>query len=92
MSIHTHIWKIFLWLFAMIVEHLLFQRTELSILKHVTPGAPNAGQNIMTNKWKRRERKQQKKKTGMRISGRSILDIVALQRKRAEKIRDEKRK
>ena len=46
----------------------------------------------MTDKWKRRERKQHKKKTGMRISGRSILDIVEIQRKRAEKIRREKRK
>jgi hypothetical protein len=46
----------------------------------------------MTNKWERRERKQHKKKTGMKISGRSILVIPEIQRKRAEKIKHEKRK
>ena len=76
----------------MTVEPLLSQRIELSISKHATPEVPSGGRSTMTSKWKRRERKQHKKKTGMRISGRSILDIVAIQRKRAKKIRDAKRK
>ena len=56
----------------------------------VKRGMLSDGKNIMTNKWKRRERKQHKKKTGMRISGRSILDIVDITRKRAEKLKKKK--
>jgi hypothetical protein len=46
----------------------------------------------MGKNWKNRERKQRKSKTGMKISGRSVLTIQEIQRKRAEKIRDEKKR
>lgn len=38
----------------------------------------------MTDKWKRREKKQRKAKNGMRISGRSVFVNVAVQVKKAE--------
>lgn len=45
----------------------------------------------MTDKWKRRERKQRKEKTGMKISGRSLLTILDVQRKRAEKAKSKRK-
>lgn len=38
----------------------------------------------MTEKWERREAKLEKKKHGMRVSGRSIFTLQEMQRKRAE--------
>lgn len=38
---------------------------------------------------RKRDRQRQKKKHGMRIDGRSILDILRIQRKRAEELKDE---
>jgi hypothetical protein len=40
-------------------------------------------------KWERRDRKRHKQKNGMKISGRSVLTIVDIQRKRAEEVRHE---
>ena len=43
-------------------------------------------------KWDRRDAKHQKRRSGMRISGRSIFTITELQRKRhkrAEEVRNE---
>ena len=46
----------------------------------------------MGKNWKARDRKQHKKKTGMKISGRSILIIPDILKKKAEKIKNAKRK
>ena len=43
----------------------------------------------MGKNWKARARKQRKDKTGMKISGRSILIIPEIQKKRADKIKQE---
>ncbi len=40
-------------------------------------------------KWERREAKLEKKKHGMRVSGRSIFTLQEMQRKRAEAARNE---
>ena len=47
---------------------------------------------LVAKNWRARARKQHKKKTGMKISGRSILIIPDIHRKRAEKIKNAKRK
>ena len=44
----------------------------------------------MGKNWKARERKEHKKKTGMKISGRSILIIPNILKKRADKIKEKK--
>lgn len=44
----------------------------------------------MARNWKARDRKQHRKKTGMRISGRSVLIIPEIHRKRAEKLKEKK--
>ena len=41
-------------------------------------------------KWQQRERKLRKKRQGMRVSGRSLFTLQELQRRRAEKLRQEK--
>lgn len=38
----------------------------------------------MTEKWTRREAKLEKKKHGMRVTGRSVFTLQEMQRKRAE--------
>ena len=49
---------------------------------------------LVAKNWRARARKHLKKKTGMKISGRSILIIPEIQRKRAEKLKkkNDKRK
>ena len=44
----------------------------------------------MGKNWKARDKKRIKKKTGMQISGRSILIIPEIYRKRAEKLKEKK--
>jgi len=45
------------------------------------------------NKWDRRDKKRDKKKHGMRISGRSILTLSEIIRKKARKVkRDRERR
>jgi len=39
------------------------------------------------NKWDRRDKKREKKKHGMRISGRSILTLSEIIRERAKKVK-----
>jgi len=39
------------------------------------------------SKWERRDRKRHKQKNGMKISGRSLLTIIDIQRKRAEEVK-----
>jgi hypothetical protein len=46
---------------------------------------------MTTEKWKRREKKLLKKKTGMRVTGRSIFTIQEIQRKKAEAIKKGKK-
>ena len=46
----------------------------------------------MTSGWKSRDRKQRKKKSGMRISGRSVFTLQEEIRKREEKLRERKHK
>jgi hypothetical protein len=45
-----------------------------------------------SKKWERREEKLRKKKSGMRVSGRSIFTIQAVQKKKAEAARKSKPK
>jgi hypothetical protein len=46
---------------------------------------------MATEKWTRREKKLLKKKTGMRVTGRSIFTIQEIQRKKAEAIKKGKK-
>ena len=39
---------------------------------------------MATEKWKRRDAKLRKKKTGMRVSGRSVFVLQEIQKKKAE--------
>ena len=41
-------------------------------------------------KWQRREKKLQKKKQGMRVSGRSVFTLQEILRRKAEQARREK--
>ena len=41
----------------------------------------------MGKNWQNRDRKQRKKKNGMRISGRSLFTLIDIQEKKAKKIR-----
>ena len=41
-------------------------------------------------KWQRREKKLQKKKLGMRVSGRSVFTLQEILRRKAEQARREK--
>lgn len=43
-------------------------------------------------KWKRRETKLQKRKTGMKVTGRSIFTLQEIQKKKAEAVRRAKPK
>jgi hypothetical protein len=47
---------------------------------------------MASTKWERRESKLRKKKSGMRVSGRSIFTIQAVQKKKAEAARKSKPK
>lgn len=40
----------------------------------------------MSDKWKRRDKKQQKRKNGMRVSGRSLLTVISTVRKKKSEI------
>lgn len=44
----------------------------------------------MTDKWKRREKKQHKAKYGHTVSGKSVFVTVAVQVKKANKLSEEK--
>jgi hypothetical protein len=44
-----------------------------------------------TEKWKRRDKKLLKKKTGMRVTGRSIFTIQEIQKKKAEAVKKGKK-
>jgi hypothetical protein len=44
---------------------------------------------MATEKWQRREKKLQKKKLGMRVSGRSVFTLQEILRRKAEQARRE---
>jgi len=46
----------------------------------------------MKERWERREKKLLKKKTGMRVSGRSLFTIQEIQKKKADQARKSKPK